>query len=205
MRRRAADRRGLTNGLHGPLRAQSLRSSAVAILEIRRHAERSDLKNNESSLSPAGRAMAQALAKRTGPYTLVLSSPLPRAKETAQLIAGRLDATDPGLLPEMGGVIGDRIFGEMRALADWAEVLREREDARTLAVEQLATWARIASRVGDKDRVLAVSHGGIIELPARTLAERLRARLDGASFGYGEGVLVTYAKGAPTKIEVVRV
>src|SRR2546422_9671754 len=116
----------------------------MPILEIRRHAERVDLKNNESALSPAGRAMAQTIAKRAGPYALVLSSPLPRAKETAQLIADRLDATEPGLLPEMGGVIGDRIFGEMRALADWAEVLREREDARTLAVEQLATWARIA-------------------------------------------------------------
>jgi len=176
----------------------------MSILEIRRHAERADVKNDESSLSPAGRALAQAISKRASPYTLVISSPLPRAKETAQLIAGRLDGTEPGLLPEMGGVIGDRIFGEMRALADWAEVLREREDARTFAVEQLATWARIASRVGDKDRVLAVSHGGIIELPALTLAERLHARLEGASFGYGEGVLVTYAKGAPTRIEPVR-
>ena len=184
---------------------QSLRSTAVPILEIRRHAERADIKSNESSLSPAGRAMAETIAKRAGPYKLVLSSPLPRAKETAQLIAGRLDATDPGLLPEMGGVIGDRIFGEMRALADWAEVLREREDARQFAEEQLATWARLASRVGEKERALVVSHGGIIELPAITLAERLRARLDGASFGYGEGVLVTYAKGAPTKIEAVRV
>src|SRR2546425_1143143 len=112
----------------------------MPILEIRRHVERADLKNNESALSPAGRAMAQTIAKRAGPYTLVLSSPLPRAKETAQLIAGRLDDTDPGLLPEMGGVIGDRIFGEMRALADWAEVLRERQDARQFAAAQLLTW-----------------------------------------------------------------
>jgi broad specificity phosphatase PhoE len=105
----------------------------------------------------------------------------------------------------MGGVIGDRIFGEMRTLADWAEVLREREDARKFATEQLATWARVAMRVGEKDRVLAVSHGGIIELPAITLAQRLRTPLEGASFGYCEGVVVTYTKGAPTKIEVVRV
>src|SRR5437870_8396513 len=177
----------------------------MPILEIRRHVERADLKNNESSLSPAGRTMAQAIAKRAGPYSLVLASPLPRAKETAQLIAGRLDATDPGLLPEMGGVIGDRIFGEMRALADWAEVLRERDDARKFATEQLATWARVAMRVAEKDRVLAISHGGIIELPAITLARRLRKPLDGASFGYCEGVVITYAKGAPTKIEAVRV
>ena len=177
----------------------------MATLEIRRHAQRAERGDEPSALSPAGRAMAESLAKRVGPYALVLSSPLPRAKETAQLIAGRLDGTEPGFLPEMGGVIGDRIFGEMRTLADWAEVLREREDARKFATEQLATWARVAMRVGERDRVLAISHGGIIELPAITLAQRLRAPLDGASFGYCEGVVVTYAKGAPTKIEVARV
>ena len=149
--------------------------------------------------------MARRLAKRALKYALVFSSPLPRAKETAQLIAGRLDSVEPGLLPEMGGVIGDRIFGQMRTLADWAEVLRERDEARNIASEQLATWAHIAMRVGEKDRILAISHGGIIELPAITLAQRLRTSLEGASFGYCEGVVITYAKGAPTKIEVVRV
>src|SRR5438093_7226662 len=177
----------------------------MPLLEIRRHGERSDAKNNESALSPAGRAMAESLAKRVGSFALVLSSPLPRAKESAQLIAGRLDAVEPGFLPEMGGVIGDRIFGEMRTLADWAEVLRERGDARKFASDQLATWGRIAARVGDKDRVLAVSHGGIIELPALTLAQQLRTPLEGASFGYCEGVAITYAKGTPTKIEAVRI
>ncbi len=174
------------------------------MLEIRRHAERTDRGNEQSALSRAGLEMAKVLSKKAGPFALVLSSPLPRAKETAQTIAGRLDAVETGFLPEMGGVIGDRIFGEMRTLADWAEVLREREDARKFATEQLATWARVAMRVGEKDRVLAVSHGGIIELPAITLAQRLRIPLDGASFGYCEGVAITYAKGAPTKIEVVR-
>jgi broad specificity phosphatase PhoE len=149
--------------------------------------------------------MAEKLAKRAPKFALVLSSPLPRARDTAELIAGRLDAVEPGFLPEMGGVIGDRIFGEMRTLADWAEVLREREDARKFATEQLATWARVARRVGEKDRILAVSHGGIIELPALALAQRLRQPLEGSSFGYCEGVVVTYAKGAPTKIEIVRV
>jgi broad specificity phosphatase PhoE len=177
----------------------------MPILEIRRHAERTDRATETSALSRAGHAMVESLAKRSPKYAIVLSSPLPRAKETAQLIAGRVDAIDPGFLPEMGGVIGDRIFGEMRTLADWAEVLREREDARKFATEQLAAWARVAMRVGEKDRVLAISHGGIIELPALTLAQRLRIPLEGASFGYCEGVIVTYAKGAPTKIEVVRV
>ena len=177
----------------------------MPILEIRRHAERTDRGNEQSALSANGRAMAESLAKRSPKFALVISSPLPRAKETAQTIAGRLDGIEPGFLPEMGGVIGDRIFGEMRTLADWAEVLRERGDARKFASEQLATWARVAARAGEKDRVLAISHGGIIELGAITLGERLRTPLEGPAFGYCEGVAITYARGAPTKIEIMRV
>jgi broad specificity phosphatase PhoE len=176
----------------------------MPLLEIRRHAQRADVKNNESSLSPAGRAMVETLAKRAPRYALVLSSPLPRAKETAQGIAGRLDGIDAGLLPEMGGVIGDRIFGEMRSLADWEEVLAEREDARNFAHEQLKTWAGIAARASENDRVLVVSHGGIIELAALTLAKRLTQPLHGTAFGYGEGVLVTFENGSPTKIAELR-
>jgi len=69
----------------------------------------------------------------------------------------------------------------------------------------MPTWSRIASRVGDKDRVLAVSHGGIIELPAILLMQRLKVKIEGQSFGYGDGVRVTYSKGEPTALEVLRV
>jgi phosphohistidine phosphatase SixA len=38
--------------------------------------------------------MAQALAKTVGPYALVVSSPLPRAKETALLMEGTSRSTE---------------------------------------------------------------------------------------------------------------
>jgi broad specificity phosphatase PhoE len=176
----------------------------MSILEIRRHAERMNVKDDQSALSAAGRAMCERLAKDAPKYALVVSSPLPRAKETAERIAGRLDGADPALLPDLGGAAA-RMFGEMRTLADWALLMRTDVSAQRFAEEQLPAWARIASRVGDKDRVLAVSHGGIVDLPAIVLAAKLGTTLHGASFGYGEGVRVTYAKGAPVKIEELRV
>lgn len=176
----------------------------MSILDIRRHAERMNAQDNQSALSSAGRAMCEHLAKDALNYALVVSSPLPRAKETAERIAGRLDGTDPGLLPDLGGAAA-RMFGEMRTLADWALLMRTDENAKRFAEEQLPTWARIASRVGEKGRILAVSHGGIVDLPAIVIAARLGAILHGASFGYGEGVRVTYAKGVPVKIEELRV
>jgi broad specificity phosphatase PhoE len=162
-----------------------------------------DLNDNQSALSAAGRAMCERLAKDAPKYALVVSSPLPRAKETAERIAGRLDGVDPGLLPDLGGAAA-RMFGEMHTLADWARLMREDEAAQRFADEQLPAWARIAGRVAERERVLAVSHGGIVDLPAIVLAARLGTKLDGPSFGYGEGVRVTYAKGAPVKIEALR-
>jgi len=172
----------------------------MPILDIRRHAERRDLADDQSALSAAGRATCERLAKSAPSYALVVSSPLPRAKETAQRIAGRFDGIEPGLLPDIAQGITER-----RTLADWAALMREQAEARRFAEEQLPTWARIASRVGAKDVVLAVSHGGIIDLPALLLAERLRTSIDGPAFGYCEGVRVTYEKGAPVKIEALRV
>jgi broad specificity phosphatase PhoE len=176
----------------------------VSILEIRRHAERMNLQHDQSALSAAGRAMCERLAKDAPRYALVVSSPLPRAKETAERIAGRLDSVEPALLPDLGGAAA-RMFGEMKTLADWALLMRTDESARRFAEEQLPAWGRIAGRAGDKDRVLAVSHGGIVDLPAIVIAEKLGTRLSGPSFGYGEGVRVTYAKGEPVKIEELRV
>jgi broad specificity phosphatase PhoE len=175
----------------------------MPILDIRRHAQRQSIDDQQSALSTAGRAMCEKLAKDAPRYTLVVSSPLPRAKETAQRIAGRLDAVEPALLPDLGSYASS-IFGEMKTLADWARLLREHPHAKKFSDEQIPAWARIAARVGEKERVLAVSHGGIIDLPAVLLMEKLRVKIAGASFGYGEGLRVTYAKGQPTAVLVLR-
>ena len=147
--------------------------------------------------------MCARLAKTAPKYALVVASPLPRAKETAKRIGGRLDATLPALLPDLGSYASS-LFGEMATLADWARLLHEHPDARKFAEEQLPAWARIASRINEKDRALVVSHGGIVDLPAVFLMEQLRIAVAGASFGHGDGVRVTYAKGEAAAIEVIR-
>jgi broad specificity phosphatase PhoE len=175
----------------------------MPILDIRRHAQRQNTDDQQSALSAAGREMCERLAKAAPKYKLVVSSPLPRAKETAQRIAGRLDSAEAALLPDLGDY-ASKIFGEMATLADWARLLRDHPDARKFSEEQIPAWARIASRVGERDRVLAVSHGGIIDLPAVLLMQMLKIPIAGASFGYGDGVSVTYAKGQPAALLVLR-
>ena len=167
----------------------------MSVLEVRRHAER----GLSTPLSERGEATARALAGSR--YELVVSSPLERAKRTAELVGGRLDAIEPGLLPDIGGA---GVFGPMATLADWRALLRSDPAARTFAQEQLATWARLAGRVGPKDRVLAISHGGLIELPIVALAEELGIAMDGPSFANLEGARITYDKKKRTTLELIR-
>ena len=171
----------------------------MPVLEVRRHAERAVVAGG-SALSENGRRVAASLAGV--PYALVVASPLPRAQETARLIGGRLDGTDPALLPDIGGA---GVFGQVTLLARWAELARERAEVRTFADEQLAAWTAIAARAGGGERALAVSHGGIVDVPAVVLALRLGLPVEGPSFGYCEGVRVTFENGAPVALEVLRV
>ncbi len=166
---------------------------------MRRHAERATVPG-DSALSAAGRTMAASLAGAK--YALVVASPLPRAQETARLIGGGLDGIEPSLLPDIGGA---NLFGAVETLAAWARLLAERDEVRAFADQQLAAWSALARRVGERDRILAVSHGGIIDLPAVSLATRFALTLAGPSFGHCEGVRVTYAKGAATRLELLRV
>jgi broad specificity phosphatase PhoE len=175
----------------------------MPILDIRRHAQRQSRDDQQSALSTEGIAMCEKLAKTAPKYMLVVSSPLPRAKETAQRIAGRLDAVEPALLPDLGGQAA-QLFGEMRTLADWARLAARDETARKFADEQLPAWARIASRVRDDERVLAVSHGGIVDLPAIVLMKKLGMPVDVPSFGYGEGVRITYRNREAAALEILR-
>src|SRR5258707_10107409 len=91
-----------------PGRSRSVRG--MSILDVRRHAER----GLGTALTPKGEASAQALRDPT--YTLVVSSPLERAQRTAELIGGRLDSIEPGLLPDIGGARGFGPPGTLSAM-----------------------------------------------------------------------------------------
>lgn len=148
--------------------------------------------------------MAREVGARAGPFALVLASPALRARQTAQLIAGRLDAIEPGLLPDMSAVLPLEKFQALRSLADVGTALAREPELLAFAEAQLRAWSELA-RVGDEERVLAISHGGVLELVAACVAERLGTELDAPMFGYCEGIALTFRAGAPAALEVLRV
>ena len=168
----------------------------MAVLEVRRHAERAGPRDAGSALSPAGRAMAERLALRAPAYAAVVASPLPRARETAEIIGGRLDSADPALLPDLSQL------GLAGTIEEYAALIAEPRE-RALAEEQAGAWARIASAAA-KGNALVITHGGVIELAASVIARALGTELRGEAFSYCEGVRIRYERGKPASLEVLR-
>jgi len=169
----------------------------MAIVEVRRHAERSGPTESGSALSAAGRAMAERLARTAPAYAIVAASPLPRAKETATIIGGRLDVADPALLPDLSQVV------QVRTIEEYVPLLMAGERERRLADEQQGAWARYGDATRD-GTVLVITHGGVIELAALRIAAVLGKDLRGKAFSYCEGVRVRYERGHPASLEVLR-
>lgn len=169
----------------------------MPIVEVRRHAERAGPTEAGSALSAAGRAMAERLARSAPAYAVVASSPLPRAKETASIIGGRLDLADPALLPDLSQIV------QVRTIEEYAPLLAGGERERALAGEQAGAWRRLGGAAKD-GTALVITHGGVIELAALSIARELGVALRGHAFSYCEGVRVRYERGTAVALEVLR-
>lgn len=177
----------------------------MATVEVRRHAERAGPTEAGSALSAAGRAMAERLARSAPAYAVVAASPLPRARETATIVGGRLDLADPALLPDLSQIV------QVRTIEEYVPLLADGERELALADEQAGAWARIAATADGRRSgathatALVVTHGGVIELAALRIAKAIGKDLRGDAFSYCEGVRVRYEDGKPLTIELLRV
>ena len=172
---------------------------AVGSVDVRRHAQRLDVEREDSELSPRGRGHSLQLAAAAPRYAVVAASPLRRAQDTAELIAGRKPEVTEDLLPALPAAVNAR-YERLSTLADWRGLIDELEEARLVAEAQVAVWDRLAAAAGPRGHALAVTHGGLIELAAVHLARRLGAHLEGPSFGYGQGVRIAYEDGVAVAI-----
>jgi broad specificity phosphatase PhoE len=130
-------------------------------LVLRRHSLREP---GAPHLSAEGRTLATEVGAQSGPFARVLTSPLPRAGETARAMGFRVDGEWPelGRLSEPVGRFLERespgTFGEY---VRWVVSVHEvRAAAETLATRIGAE----VDRLPDGSSLLMISHGGIIEL-----------------------------------------
>jgi probable phosphoglycerate mutase len=125
-------------------------------------------------LNETGRADARWAAEKLadGTHHAVYASPLVRAKETAEIIAGRLGLEIAGIVPD----IREREFGDgegllvseyIRAYGDWHAEVPGAESLHDVGVRAIAALHAIADDARRRsapraESVLVVTHGGVI-------------------------------------------
>src|SRR5271155_1132493 len=132
-------------------------------LVVRRHSLRSA---GEVHLSPEGVEQARQVGRTSGSFDRVVTSPKPRARETAEAMGFTVDAELEllGSLPDPLGRFLDRESpGSFDEYVRWiARVEEVRDGSEALA----SAWAEELNRVPEGGRLLMISHAGLIELGA---------------------------------------
>ena len=119
-----------------------------------------------------GRVMKDLLADNG--RTLVFSSPQSRARETALIIAEEAGLPEPVFIDELMemslGIWTGKAWDEVRNDAYWADfqvrswdAVPEAESSAALYDRALIAWAALRDRACGAGKVIAVTHGGLIQ------------------------------------------
>ena len=163
----------------------------TATIEVRRHAMRAP---GGVHLVQAGVALARRVGEGVGPFAVVITSPIPRAFETAIAMGFAVDHTDDhlALLPSkvMDRVAWDGGFGAWAAAG-----AADSKPIRTHFGEMRAWLAKVAAALPDGCAALMLSHGGVIEsIGAACLGDGVSGW--GEAVRYVEGVRLTFDRTA---------
>lgn len=153
-------------------------------------------------LNETGRAHARDAATilADGTHHAIYASPLVRAHETAQIIAGELGLAEPELVPDLrerefgeaeGMLVADYIerYGDWHAEVPQAESFAQVAERALTALDVIARASRRRSAPA-AESVIVVAHGGVI-----------RALLDHASGGTMPPIGVPLTNGSVHRFE----
>lgn len=152
-------------------------------LDVRRHARRTQPGQH---LSQEGVDLARMVGSSSGPYQRVVTSPLPRAIETAIAMGFAVDALD------------SRLSGAARELVsevEWtagfgpiAMVVRRGGAPARFAQRLSEVWLAVASNLPEEGCALVITHGGFIEAGVAACLPYMDLSSWGPSCDYCEGV-----------------
>lgn len=173
----------------------------MRLLEHRRHSHRSAA---DPHLSPAGLALARRVGSGSPGFDRVVTSPRPRAVETAEAMGLHVDYE----LEALGSVpdaVSDRLAeASPSSFAGVVDLVERGGIVRRFANDQAELWATEVERVRDGGRLLLVSHAHLIEL-GTAAALPAAARSWGTALGYLEGVRLFREGGRWVGGEVLRI
>ena len=180
-------------------------------IEIRRHSytKKGDGRGQGSHLSPEGVALARRIGREIGPCDLVLTSPVPRALETA--IAMGFAVNDclealGDLAPAVSAEIGHHERWAWEApFVRFAHVVRQGGSTTRMGEQQREAWTRALESVPTGGCVLIISHGRIIESGLVTCIPDGDFAAWGPPFQHCEGVRMTFDEGRFQGVQLRRV
>ncbi|HYB63319.1 MAG TPA: phosphoglycerate mutase family protein [Thermoplasmata archaeon] len=173
---------------------------AMRTLVHLRHAER---EAGGVHLTERGVRLAAEVGRRLPRFDRVLTSPKPRAVETAEAMGYRVDGElfALGSLPEELGRQLER--ADPRSFADYVRLVEEVVELREHAHVLAGVLEDELVHVPEGARLLVVSHGGVVELGAIGAVGRTAAPW-GPAVGHLEGVELGHDSGSWSRASVIR-
>ena len=169
-------------------------------LEIRRHSLRNLAQPN---LSEEGIMLANLTGQLMGQFERVITSPLPRAIQTAEAMGYLVDETVE-LLASMGDAV-DMECPWPASFAEYAAASRQNGPTARYAQRLADFYVKLAESLPEGGRALVVNHGGVVELSAIACLPTADFTALGEHVSYCEGVRLTWADGKFTSVQVLRV
>jgi len=154
---------------------------------ILRHAERQDRSDNASHLSQAGIEQARSVGTRFNRFDLVVTSPLPRAIETAIAMGFAVDITSPGIQEHSEQIMRDVQWDA--GFAAWATAYQSKASVIAYVDHVTSLLKGWLDKVPDDGALLVVTHGGIVEALATGLSPGDDLVHLGEMAGYVEGFI----------------
>lgn len=172
-------------------------------LEIRRHSIRKS--GGGSQLSQEGVAYARQLGASMGPFACVVTSVVPRARETAIAMGFAVDyelvtlATDDELHQEMERMLW---WEAEHPFAAGAQLLAAQGPTWRYAQSMLALWRDIMTGLPEEAAALVIGHSGELELTLIACFPHVDHALWGRPFGPCEGARLVFS-GEPARFTSV--
>lgn len=167
-------------------------------LEIRRHSIRAG-----QNISEQGALLARLIGEQMGKFDRVVTSPLPRAMQTAAAMGFSVDETN-----ELLGVFGSAVEMEIpypAGFGEYSSAIRNQGPAARHARRLADFYQQLTGTLPEGGRALVINHGGVVELSAAACLPHKDLAYLGDYVEYCEGVRLTWEAGSFTQAEILRV
>ena len=169
-------------------------------IEIRRHSIRS----MDGKLTEQGLMLARLLGEEMGQFQRVITSPLPRAIQTAEAMGYEVNETADILAGTDAGWDLDCPFGS--SFSEYAQAVRQNNSPDGFYANLLAAfYQKLAESLPEGGAALVINHSGVVEISAAACLPGANLDHLGEHAMYCEGIRLTWENGAFTAAEVLRV